>query len=81
MGVLICNVTSLGYGSLIRNSILYPFSAIITPYEDFDFCGVLQQHSNFNNIANYEVNYRTLQNWQHMYVWIASNLFTNTLSV
>ena len=43
-----CNVTPLGCCS---NSILYPFSAIITPYTDFNFYGVLQQHSNFNSVV------------------------------
>ena len=42
-----CNVTPLGCCS---NSILHLFSAIITPYIDFDFYGVLQQHSNFNSV-------------------------------
>ena len=41
------NVTPLGCCS---NSIVYPFSATITPYTDFDFYGVLQQHLNFNSV-------------------------------
>ena len=42
-----CNVTPL---ECCSNSILHPFSAIITPYTDFNFYGVLQQHSNFNSV-------------------------------
>ena len=43
-----CNVTPLGCCS---NSIRHPFGAIITPHTDFDFYGVLQQHSNFNSVV------------------------------
>ena len=47
MGVK-CNVTPLGCCS---NSIIHLFSAIITPYTDFDFYGVLWQHLNFNSVV------------------------------
>ena len=49
MGVQ-CSVTPL---ECCSNSILYPISASITPYTDFDFDGVLQQHSNFNSVLYY----------------------------
>ena len=74
MGVK-CNVTHLGFYS---NSILHPFSAIITPYTDFDFYGVLQQHSNFNSVAIKICSYETLAirlfQIYSMYIWRGYNL-------